>query len=227
MKKHIKLYEEFTEGQEAVSESVRPQDMTAAELMAIKPDQKDKDRAEEIGWGGRNNSSFYGNTAPFGAKARKQLASIKDVKKMVRRCKAFIDYWGYGEKVGYSGGQPVEKDRIDVGRECEQALRSMGFSSEQINTIVRSVNEEYVAETEATNESDTFGMKKADYDALIDASTRKKYQPSPEKVEMLMQKFPKISKSTAARAMMLLNSPARNSFTAYDVMSHLKKLDEK
>ena len=109
-----------------------PSAMTDDELSALMPDKKDLDRAEDLQWMG---STFYGNRAPYAGKTRAQLKAIKDPLKLVRRCKAFISNYGYQESVGYSRGLPVEKDRINVGMECEKALREMGFSGSQIETI--------------------------------------------------------------------------------------------
>ena len=118
---------------DAINESaVIPSSMTDEEISKIMPDKKDLDRAEDLQWMG---SSFYGNRAPYAGKTRAQLKAIKDPLKMIRRCKAFIANYGYSESVGYSRGLPVEKDRINVGLECEKALREMGFSGSQVETI--------------------------------------------------------------------------------------------
>ncbi len=106
--------------------------MTTEQLASITPDSKDKDRAVNLRFKGR---SFYGNNAPFAAKTTAQLRMIKDPEKMVRRCKAFINEYGYQETVGYSAGQLVEKDRINIGKTCEKFLSEMGFNREQIETI--------------------------------------------------------------------------------------------
>lgn len=124
---------ESIDANDMINESAAiPSSMTDAELSTIMPDKKDLDRAEDLQWMG---SSFYGNRAPYAGKTRAQLKAIKDPLKLIRRCKAFISNYGYQESVGYKGGLPVEKDRINVGIECEKALREMGFSGSQIETI--------------------------------------------------------------------------------------------
>lgn len=118
---------------DAINESAAiPSSMTDEELSNIMPDKKDLERAEDLQWMG---SSFYGNRAPYAGKTRAQLKAIKDPLKLIRRCKAFIANYGYQESVGYSRGLPVEKDRINVGIECEKTLRAMGFSGSQVETI--------------------------------------------------------------------------------------------
>ena len=83
----------------------------------------------------------------------------------------------------------------------------------------------HLSEQEELNE-DVWGMKKADHDALLDAAERKRYQPSAEKIDAVMAKFPNVSKADAIKALTLINSPARNTFTMMDVMGHLKKLNQ-
>lgn len=109
--------------------------MTTEQLKNIKPDAKDKERAINLRFKGR---SFYGNNAPFAGKTLAQLKMIKDPEKMVRRCKAFINEYGYQETVGYSGGQPIERDRINIGKTCEEFLSKVGFDKDQIDVIIRS-----------------------------------------------------------------------------------------
>jgi len=70
---------------------------------------------------------------------------------------------------------------------------------------------------------DFFGMAKQDFDALIAASDRKRYRPSPDKIALVKTKFPKISDQEAEIALKLLNSPAQDTFTRYDVMDYLQK----
>ena len=72
--------------------------------------------------------------------------------------------------------------------------------------------------------NDYFGMKKSEYDALLNASERKRYKPAPDKIKTLMSKYPKLDREMATIALKLYNSPARNSFTAMDVISYIKKL---
>jgi hypothetical protein len=116
---------------------MKPQDITNEQLIIAVQTEKDLERSNGLQWRG---NSFYGNSAPFAGKTRSQLKAIKDPMKLVRRCKAFIMQYGYGESVGYSGGEPVEKDRIDIGLECESALRKIGFSYSQVETIRKSAN---------------------------------------------------------------------------------------
>lgn len=70
----------------------------------------------------------------------------------------------------------------------------------------------------------TWGMKTSEYLALLDASNRKKYEPSTEKIFLVMKKYPKLSEQDAIIALKLLNSPARGTFTSYDVHTHLNSL---
>lgn len=132
--KNLQTFEDFiNESDDSVNESlVIPSEMTTEELTKLMPDKKDLERAAGLQWKG---STFYGNNAPWAGKTRSQLKAIKDPLKLVRRCKAFIAEYGYGESVGYSRGKEVEKDRIDIGRECEKALREMGFSGAQVEII--------------------------------------------------------------------------------------------
>ncbi len=69
-----------------------------------------------------------------------------------------------------------------------------------------------------------FGLKQEEYNSLLSASSRNAYNPSPALVEKLMDKYPKISEETASTALKLINSPARNTFTSYDVFAHLKSI---
>ena len=132
--KNVNTFEDFiNESNDSINESqITPSTMTVEELTELMPDKKDIERAEGLR---QNGSTFYGNNAPWAGKTRSQLKAIKDPLKLVRRCKAFITEYGYGESVGYSRGKEVEKDRIDIGKECEQALREMGFSSAQVEVI--------------------------------------------------------------------------------------------
>jgi hypothetical protein len=115
--------------------TIATNNMTTEQLTNIKPDEKDKERAINLRFQGR---TFYGNSAPFAGKTLAQLKMIKDPEKMVRRCKAFINEYGYQETVGYSSGKPVERDRISIGKTCEEFLSKIGFNREQIDIIRRS-----------------------------------------------------------------------------------------
>ena len=68
-----------------------------------------------------------------------------------------------------------------------------------------------------------FGFKEFEFDALIIASTRAKYFPTQEKIELIMQQFKKLTKDEAVICLSLINSPARNTFTFYDLLSFLNK----
>lgn len=68
-----------------------------------------------------------------------------------------------------------------------------------------------------------FGFTTADYNILLSASTRRGFHPSAPKVNHLINAYPKLKREQAITALMLLNSPARDTFTAYDLFSHLDK----
>ena len=67
----------------------------------------------------------------------------------------------------------------------------------------------------------TFGLEVNDYNALLKASS--KYNPSPSKVDSVRNKYPKLSYDDAVTVLKLINSPVRNTFTVYDIISYLKK----
>jgi hypothetical protein len=69
----------------------------------------------------------------------------------------------------------------------------------------------------------TFGLEKTEFSALLEAASRKKFSPSPEKVAAIMIRFQNLTHEEAITALTLLNSPARNSFTAYDVLGYCEK----
>ena len=71
--------------------------------------------------------------------------------------------------------------------------------------------------------NDYFGMKKSEYDALLKASDMKGYKPSSDKIRGLMSKYRRMSKEDAITTLKLYNSPARNSFTTYDIMNYINK----
>lgn len=98
----------------------------------------------------------------------------------------------------------------------------MKITKEQLRKIIK---EEIVRMKHPLTE-DTFGMRKKDYDALIAASKRKRYNPSKEKVAALKTKYPKVKEEDLITALLLTNSPARSTFTTFDVVSHLKKLNK-
>jgi hypothetical protein len=99
----------------------------------ILPEGKDYQRAKEMDFykhGMRN--WFYGNGAPIQSLAEKQAKLIKDPVKLVRRAKAVAAVWGTRDYHGYASGVPKEEN---VWNPFENALRAMGFTREQINSI--------------------------------------------------------------------------------------------
>jgi hypothetical protein len=67
----------------------------------------------------------------------------------------------------------------------------------------------------------TFGLEVNDYNILLKASS--KYNPSSSKVDSVRNKYPKLSYDDAIIVLKLINSPVRNTFTVYDIISYLKK----
>ena len=66
----------------------------------------------------------------------------------------------------------------------------------------------------------TFGLKESDYSILLNAS--KKYNPTPSKIDSVRNKYSKLSYDDAIIVLKLINSPVRDTFTLYDIMSYLK-----
>ena len=66
-----------------------------------------------------------------------------------------------------------------------------------------------------------FGLKKEDYEACLNSSKRARYSPSEEAKERVSKKY-NLSLSDSDIVLKLINSPARGTFTFYDVMLHLK-----
>lgn len=134
------LFENKTESIDELNEAkkakLNAEDFTDEMLKTIQPDKKDLKRADDLEWRG---STFYGNNAPYAGKVTSQLKAIKDLTKLIRRCKAFIKKYGYGETVGYSRGEAVEKDRINVGNTCEEYLTKNNFTISQIGIIRKSL----------------------------------------------------------------------------------------
>ena len=74
---------------------------------------------------------------------------------------------------------------------------------------------------EATN---FFGLTEEAYNVLLSASRKKKYKPSQALIERTMAKYPRISEKTADTALRLINSPVRDTFTLFDVVTYLKSI---
>lgn len=79
-----------------------------------------------------------------------------------------------------------------------------------------------------SNKSDPYmGFGKDDYEALVSTGKKALKGKTPEKtMNSLLAKFPKLGDAEGSdllNASYIINSPVRNSFTAFDLMSYLKK----
>jgi hypothetical protein len=103
--------------------------MTVEEIIRIRPQQKDKDRAEGLIFRGK---TFFGSGAPWESEASKQAKLIKDPIKLVRRAKAVFEKWGDVTYTGYSAGVPSDQN---VWKPFQEALRNAGFSWPMIQAL--------------------------------------------------------------------------------------------
>jgi hypothetical protein len=103
--------------------------MTLEEVIRIRPQQKDKDRADGLQFRGK---TFFGSGAPFESEAAKQAKLIKDPIKLVRRAKAVFARWGDYNHTGWSAGIPSDQN---VWKPFEEALRNLGLNREMIQAL--------------------------------------------------------------------------------------------
>lgn len=106
------------------------------DVSLILPEIKDYKRVLDFDWDttmGRRR--FYGSGAPYSHNAEKMSKLIKDPVKLVRRAKAVAAVWGTRDYHGGTGGGNWKTE--NVWKPFEKALRSIGFSREQIDSISR------------------------------------------------------------------------------------------